>query len=117
MTALANASLNRDLPLQIKISAEYFCDPVWVTGQDVMEDSDGSALGLDDQLVRDLRDWSEAYNATYNDDDPSESAPLPVDHYVRGFVLAARVRREMPPAWTVIAKDPENGKEAEVPFE
>jgi len=79
-----------------------------------MEDSDGSALGLSEQLVDDLRAWSEAYNATYNDDDPHESAPLPRDHFLRGLELAQRVRAETPPLWKVTTKDAENGQDVEV---
>ncbi|WP_157498197.1 hypothetical protein [Leifsonia sp. Leaf336] len=116
MTSLANAELSSELPLRLRISAEFFCDPVWVTGQGVMEDTDGSALGFSNELVQDLREWSEAYNATYNDDDPQEGGPLPADHFVRGFELARRIRQVTPSAWTVIAQDPDSGHEVEVPI-
>lgn len=114
MTSIADVDLRADLPLQITIAAEYFCDPVWIVGQDVMEVCDGSALGLSEQLVGDLRDWSEAYNATYNSADPRDSAPPPADHFVRGFELAERVCAETPSAWIVITKDPESGQDVEV---
>lgn len=114
MTALADAHLDATLPLRVRISAEFLCGPVWVTGQDVMEDCDGRSLGLDDDLVRDLLVWSEELDATYNDEDPLDSAPLPADHFWRGYALARRVRSALPAPWTVVVKEPEKLREVEL---
>lgn len=77
MTSIADVDLRADLPLQITIAAEYFCDPVWIVGQDVMEVCDGSALGLSEQLVGDLRKAPTPARSTTSSPPPSPPRTSP----------------------------------------
>ncbi|WP_155834367.1 hypothetical protein [Halotalea alkalilenta] len=59
----------------IRLNAEYFCYPLWekTPGLDP-GDINPNDLPLSDVLKRDIIEWAEVYNSSFNSADPANSA-------------------------------------------
>jgi hypothetical protein len=57
----------------IKLMPEYMAFPVWEDFDDGTADIDPAELPLSPGLKKDLMDWAEEYEATYDDDHPGNS--------------------------------------------
>jgi hypothetical protein len=84
---------------RIKVMADYDCHPLWSLDEDTYGDFPPVALGLSPELTDDLNAWAEAYSASLNRDDPSESVwndDQFAAHEALARPLAVRLARERP---------------------
>lgn len=95
----------------IKVMTDYFTHPLWALDQDLYGDIAPEEMGLSEELTRDLNDWAEAYNASLDSEDPSQSVWSEERHKAHEAMarpLAIRLARERPDL-TVYVLEPEVG--------
>lgn len=90
----------------LRILPEVECWPTWVRRGNQFDNVDPGSLGISSELAAALRDWSDKWDATYDlKDDPANPKFLSVDverHFWReGAEMAARLRDELGPDWTI----------------
>lgn len=81
---------------QIKVMAEIDSHPLWVMDDGRHFDVPPSALGLSDDLGRDLVRWSDAYAACFEIGDARRQDACLVQHAAEGRRLAERLAEERP---------------------
>ena len=90
----------------IKVMADYRCFPLWHCGGDIVGDLDPAELPISKALQDDLMAWAEAYEESFDWDDPMASRPWTeaetAAYRLAGDRLADRLRAELGPDWTVI---------------
>lgn len=94
----------------VKVMADYFCEPLWVSGPDLSSNVLPAELGLSPGLSRDLIQWADAFDNSIDHDNPAVRLWSDEEHaaHVRlGRSLAVRVARERPDL-IVYAVDAEN---------
>lgn len=84
---------------RIKVMADYHAYALWALDDDTYGDFPPEQLGLSTDLVKDLKDWAEAFTESYDLDDPCVSrwsAAEQAAHEATGRALAIRLAREKP---------------------
>ena len=95
----------------VKVMTDYYTHPLWALDQDLYGDIAPEEMGLSDGLTRDLNEWAEAYNASLNSEDPSQSVWNDEQHKAHEALarpLAIRLARERPDL-TVYVLEPDVG--------
>jgi hypothetical protein len=96
---------------RVKVMAEYQCDPLWSIDEDLYGCFAPADLGLSPELVADFQSWSDAYDNSYDADDPLNSrwtAEQQAAHVAEERALAVRLKRERPDLM-VYVMEPEIG--------
>ena len=84
---------------RIKVMADYGTHALWALDEDVYGDIDPNVLDLSPELTRDLIAWADAFSASLDLDDPSESRWTDDErsaHEAMARPLAIRLARERP---------------------
>ncbi|MFG1805669.1 hypothetical protein [Streptomyces sp. NPDC049040] len=90
---------------KLRLAAEIECHPIWLETGEGIENVAPGELPISSGLAAALDEWSERWDALYDMDDPA-GAGFPSAAEERRFEqdgreLAARLRSELGPAWTV----------------
>lgn len=83
----------------IKVMADYHTHPLWGLDEDAYGDIAPEALDLSPELRRDLHAWADAYSASLNEEDPTQSLwsdEQHAAHAAQARPLAIRLARERP---------------------
>ena len=93
---------------EIRLMAEYGCWPLWGVAADELGDIDPHTLPISDTLKARLVQWSDDWEATYDEDDPRNSAfesQAAQDAFkARGHALGEALQAELGPEWRVIVR-------------
>jgi hypothetical protein len=96
---------------RIKVMADYKAHPLWALDEDLYGDFPPEALGLSDELTRDLNAWAESYDTSIDLDDPAVSLwsdEQRAAHEAKARPLAVRLARERPDL-SIYVLEPETG--------
>lgn len=84
---------------RLRLSAEYFCFPVWEVYDGGVQDIDPQTLPVSDQLKCDLVEWQKLHQSSYNDEYPPDSQFLTKDDELKfrqqRLVLCKRLKHEL----------------------
>ncbi|HEU4324728.1 MAG TPA: hypothetical protein VFS21_16405 [Roseiflexaceae bacterium] len=94
-----------DMKSKIKLRPDYASYPLWWADERV-GDIDPEELPLEPDIIRDLIAWSDAYDATFNEEYPPDSGfPTPDDEIAferEGIRLWKELRQRLAPDYDVI---------------
>lgn len=89
----------------LRLSAEIECYPTWLEFDDGIDNVAPSSLPISPDLAAALDEWAVRWDAIYDMDDPASAAFDSEEDeqrfYRDGRTLAARLRSELGPEWTV----------------
>lgn len=86
------------LSKRVKVVTNHGRHPLWSMDEDNLGDFPPEALGLSDELTRDLNAWAEDYNSSLDSDETEYgwSEERRQAHFAKARPLAARLARERP---------------------
>jgi hypothetical protein len=100
--------LDRSQSKRIKVMADYDTHPLWALDEDIYGDFPPEHLGLSSELTRDLNAWADAYQQSFNRDDPANSHWSEAQHAAHAAEarpLAVRLARERPDLMVYVMDD------------
>jgi hypothetical protein len=84
---------------KLRLAAEYMASPFFDPAVETMRHVEIGELPISEELKRELSEWDEAYQATFNEDDPSASDLLTEEeiqaHNRVGKELAEKIQSEL----------------------
>ena len=101
--------LDRAQSKRIKVMADYDAHPLWALDENVYGDFPPEHLGLSPELTRDLNAWADAYQSSFNRDDPANShwsAAQHAAHAAEARPLAVRLARERRDLQVYVLEEP-----------
>lgn len=94
--------------IAIKLMADYQCYPLWNVSQGEVGNIDPNDLPISAELRRELMEWADLYDSTFNDNDPScsefKNETEEFEFRKTSKELGSRLSCELGSGFTVITK-------------
>lgn len=89
----------------IKVTAHYFCYPLWEYSPDRAGDINPDGLLISEKLKRQLMDWAKVFEQGLDMEDPRNSIGMTAEEndrfHEQGRALAMELQRELGPSYAV----------------
>lgn len=63
---------------KIFLMPEYGCDPIWIEEQGIKKNITSDLLPIKSELIQQITEWNDKFQATFNDEYPPESGFLTI---------------------------------------
>ncbi|ECI6492950.1 hypothetical protein AH716_004578 [Salmonella enterica subsp. enterica] len=94
---------------KLKFMADYYCYPLWLSGDDEVGNVDPDSLPISALLKEELKIWATQYDATLNLDDPANSGFLSKEEEVlfkqKGRYLMSKLQEELGKDYEITYKE------------